>query len=226
MKPLATLLALALPALATAQEKITYDDHVRTIFEDKCFSCHNPDKAKGGLDLTSYGNTIAGGSSGQIALAGDPGNSKLYNVLTHAEEPVMPPKGDKLGDDKLDIVGKWLTGGLLETSSSTAKKAQKPAFAMTLDAPAGKPDGPPPMPGQLALEPEVVTARATVVADIATSPWAPVIAVTGQKQVLLHHSDSLELLGVLPYPEGFPMTLTFSRSGKLVVAGGGRHGKS
>ena len=77
---------------------------------------------------------------------------------------------------------------------------------MALDgAPVGKPDGPPPMPEKLVLplESVVVTPRATVIADIATSPWAPLIAVTGQKQVLLHHSETFEPLGVLVYFEGF-----------------------
>ena len=67
MRHLAPTLIVALTSAATAQEKITYDDHVRTIFEDKCFSCHNPDTAKGGLDLTSYGNTMAGGGAQRAA---------------------------------------------------------------------------------------------------------------------------------------------------------------
>src|SRR5438552_2202585 len=66
----------------------------------------------------------------------------------------------------------------------------------------------------------------TAVMALAASPWAPLVAVGGQKQVLLYHSDTLELLGVLPFPEGTPHVLKFSRNGSLLLAGGGRGGKS
>lgn len=46
--------AALLSVCAQAQEKLTYDDHIRPLLENKCFSCHNPDKKKGGLELTSY----------------------------------------------------------------------------------------------------------------------------------------------------------------------------
>jgi mono/diheme cytochrome c family protein len=226
----ATAGAFVLPAPTAADDaapKTTYDDHVRPVFESKCFSCHNPDKAKGGLDLTTYGAAMAGSSSGEIAVAGDPGGSTLYSVITHSAEPFMPPKGEKLDDASIETVARWLSGGLLESATSKAREAKKSPLAMALDGAPGKPDGPPPMPGDgLPLEPVVATAAANVVADLATSPWAPVVAATGQKQVLLYHAETLELLGVLAYPEGFPQSLAFSRSGKLLVAGGGRHGKS
>ncbi len=219
--------AFLLAGSLSAEDKVTYQDHVRPIFENKCFSCHNPDKAKGGLDLTTYSAALSGGGSGQVILSGEPGNSKIFNVITHAEEPVMPPKGEKMDGSDLDVIGKWLAGGLLDTSGSVAKKAEKPAFTMALgNVPTEKPEGPPPMPEHVPLEPVIVTASGNVVADIAVSPWAPLIAVTGQKQVLLHHAETLDLLGVLPYEEGFPIALSFSRNGSLILAGGGRPGKS
>ena len=45
---------VATTASAQETEKLTYDDHIRPLLENKCFSCHNPDKKKGGLELTSY----------------------------------------------------------------------------------------------------------------------------------------------------------------------------
>ncbi|MEM1296134.1 MAG: hypothetical protein AAGH89_12275, partial [Verrucomicrobiota bacterium] len=64
------------------------------------------------------------------------------------------------------------------------------------------------------------------VTAIAASPWAPLVAIGGQKQVILYNSDSYELLGILPFEEGFPETVSFSANGSLLVAGGGRGGKS
>ena len=67
---------------------------------------------------------------------------------------------------------------------------------------------------KLSLEPLVRTTRANALTALASSPWAPLVAVGGQKQVLLYHSDTLELLGVLPFPEGVPHVLKFSRNGR------------
>ena len=56
---------------------------------------------------------------------------------------------------------------------------------------------------------------------LATSPWAPVAAVAGQKQVLLFNMETFEVLGALPFPEGVAQVLRFSRNGSLLLAGGG-----
>src|SRR5207302_9522825 len=90
----------------------------------------------------------------------------------------------------------------------------------------GKPAVPPLPAKPLPLEPVVKTARANAITALASSPWAPLVALGGQKQVLLYNSDTLDLVGVLPFPEGVPYVLTFSRNGSLLLAGGGRGGKS
>ncbi len=59
---------------ANAEEKkppkVTYDDHVRIVFQQKCFSCHNQDKKSGDLDLTSYTALMQGGASGEVIEPG------------------------------------------------------------------------------------------------------------------------------------------------------------
>ncbi|MCP4849261.1 MAG: hypothetical protein GY899_15070 [Verrucomicrobiaceae bacterium] len=224
-----TFLALALTAIylpANAADKVTYDDHVRPIFADRCLNCHNPDKAKGGLDLTSYSSLLQGGSSGEIVNPGEPDSSRLFRSVTHAEEPFMPPKADKLSDMRIKVMRDWISGGLLENSGSKAK-AGKPAFKMELAKPStGKPEGPPPMPEHLVLAPAVTSARPATPSDVVSSPWAPLIALAVPRQVLLYNSNTLDLEGVLPFPEGSPSSLAFSRNGSLLIAGGGRGGKS
>ncbi|MEO1833310.1 MAG: c-type cytochrome domain-containing protein, partial [Akkermansiaceae bacterium] len=219
-------ISLVAVTLSGAADKITYDDHIFPIFESKCLNCHNPDKKKGDLDLSTYTGTMAGSSGGKIALSGDGGSSKLFTVTVHTEEPVMPPEGDKIAKKDADLIRTWIDGGLLENKGSKAKKRPKPAFTLG-SIPTGKrPEGPPPMPQDLLLEPVVTPTRSTVVADMDASPWAPLLAVTGQKQILLYHSDTLELIGVLPFPKGNPETISFHPSGKYLIAGGGIGGKS
>jgi hypothetical protein len=215
-------------AHAAEVKKITYDEHVLPIFRDKCIACHDPDKAKGGLTLNNYTKVMAGGSSGEVVKPGDPDGSRLFQVVAHKQQPFMPPKSDMISADQVEVIRQWIAGGVLENAGSTAKVVNKPKVDIGLAAVAkGKPEGPPPMPAQpLNLEPLVRTARPNAVTALATNPWSPLLAVGGQKQVLLYNGDTLDLLGILPFPEGFPQVLKFSRNGSLLLAGGGRGGKS
>ncbi len=222
------LLFSGLQALAAAEEpaKVTFADDVFPILDNKCLSCHNTDEAKGGLDLASFGATMTGGSGGAVVVSGDPKSSRLHTLAAHTEEPIMPPKGTKATDEELKVIAAWIAGGLLETRNSKAKKADKPKVDLNSISSTGKPEGPPAMPEHLILEPSVVTERPNSVPALAHSPWAPILAVAGQKQILLYHSSDYDLLGVLPYPEGFPQTLSFSPNGAYLFCGGGRGGKS
>ena len=222
------LLALAAPVLAQEakpaekEEKITYDDHVLPIFREKCGSCHNSNDKKGDLVLDSYAATMTGGASGEIVRAdGDASQSQLYMVIAHLSEPVMPPGQPKLPDAQLEIVRKWIEGGALENSGSKAKP-KKAAMVAKVDVSTERPAGPPPMPENLSLEPVLVSPRPNGVTALAVGPWSPLIAVSGHKQVLLYDTRTLELAGVLPFPEGQPHILKFSRNGQLLLAGGGR----
>jgi hypothetical protein len=138
----------------------------------------------------------------------------------------MPPKS-KLSDKEISTIRQWITGGLLQGAGSKALAANKPTVDLTLKGAAiGKPEGPPPMPGALSVEPFVRATHGTPLSAIASSPWAPVVALAGARQVVLYHSGDLEFLGVLPFSEGTLCDLKFSRNGKLLLASGGRGGHS
>ncbi|MGL5019166.1 MAG: c-type cytochrome domain-containing protein, partial [Luteolibacter sp.] len=217
---------LVVPSLAIAEEKTSFDDHVFPIFQHSCLNCHNPDKTKGGLDLSSFTSALKGSSGGKIVEPGEIG-SPLIASVQHTGEYKMPPEGDKLSAEQIAVLIRWIQGGLLENKSSAARKPTKPKFESTLRSdPAAKPDGPPPMPEHLLLEPTVVTSRPSSIHAIAASPWAPLLAVTGQRQVLLHHTESLELIGILPFPEGEPTALAFTPDSRYLIVGGGVAGKS
>ncbi len=226
--PLSAALILLSGSLSAAEdeEKVTFADDVLPILEDKCVNCHNPDESKGGLDLSSYSAALAGGSGGDVAVSEDPSGSRIYSLAAHLEEPFMPPKGSPTDEKELIVISNWIAGGLLETKSSTARKSDKPKIDFDSISATGKPEGPPAMPEHLILEPAVLTERPNSVPALAHSPWAPIVAVAGQKQVLLFHSEDFDLLGVLPYPEGFPQALSFSPNGAYLSCGGGRAGKS
>ena len=78
------------------------------------------------------------------------------------------------------------------------------------------------MPEGVFRQPAVYTQRPGAITALAASPWAPLVAIAGQRQIVLYNTDSAELAGVLPFPEGIPYSLHFSRSGRLLLAGGGK----
>lgn len=225
----AVMIGLGLTAAAGAADKKTnYEEHVLPVLRAHCGSCHNANKTKGDVNVLSYGAIMKGGSSGAIVEAGNADGSKLFKVTAHTEEPKMPPSGTKIPDADLGILKAWINDGLIENPSGKAKTSNKPKMNLAL-APGqtGKPTGPVAEPkGDWLMEPFIKTARSYMPYSMATSPWAPLVAVGGQKQVLIFNSNTFDLVGVLPFPEGAPNVVKFSRNGSLLLAGGGQAGKS
>ena len=92
---------------AADPKKTTYDEHVAPLLRDKCFACHNPDKKSGGLILNSYGAFMQA-TGDRVVVPGDPEKSSLFLAVTHRAEPFMPPKGDKLPAEQLELIRKWI----------------------------------------------------------------------------------------------------------------------
>lgn len=223
-------LALFLAPGARAQDaapKTTFADHVAPIFAAKCNACHNNDKKKGGLVLDAYSAVMQGGASGAVVEPGDPDNSRLFLLVAHQEQPAMPPMAPRMPDAEIETIRKWIADGAPETSGSVVAVKAKPKMEFKLDpASVGKPSGEPAMPRSLSTEPVLTSARPPAVRGLAHSPWAPLAAVGGHRQVLLYDSQTRRLLGVLPFPEGNVEVLRFTRDGDLLLAGGGRGGQS
>ena len=173
--------------------------------------------------MDSYGALFEGGASGEVVYDdGDADSSRLWQLMSHEDEPVMPPSADRIADDKLSLVRRWLEQGAPENSGSkiAKPKANKLTFVATGG---GRPEGGGAMPGDIPQPTVVFTDRPAAVTAIAASPWAPLVAVAGQRQIVIYHADNAALLGVLPYPAGVPQSLRFSGDGAYLIAGGGRH---
>jgi WD40 repeat protein len=206
-------------------EKVTYKDHIQPIFRARCGSCHNGNDRKGGLIVDDYAGLMAGGSSGASVEAGDLGNSYLWSLVTHESEPKMPPNADKLPEAELALIKKWIEGGVLETSSSTVKMSNKPSLAK-VEIKVGQRPEQVAMPAGYLGDPVTQATQANAVTALACSPWAPLVAVSGHRQVTLLNSQTQQVLGVLPFPEGQPEIIRFSSLGDLLLVGGGRGGAS
>jgi WD40 repeat protein len=217
-------LALAAPAQDAAKPKPNFKDHVEPILRAKCNGCHNGDAKKGGLSTESFATLMQGGGSGEALVEpGDPDNSRLYLLVAHEEEPKMPPNAAKLPDADLATLKAWIAAGAPETSGSVVAMKEKPKLDFKLDPAAmGKPQGPPAMPEGVLTEVVTPSPRPNAITALAASPWAPLVAVAGHKQILLYNTQTRHLGAVLPFPEGDVYSLKFSRDGAILLAGGGR----
>ena len=103
----ALFLGIALPG-AAAGAKLNYADHVRPIFREHCFNCHNQNKATNDLALDSYERLRKGGASGQAITPGDLDNSYLYAAgdpqgsAVHAAEDRQTRCGQAGRDQAMD----------------------------------------------------------------------------------------------------------------------------
>ncbi|NKI26553.1 hypothetical protein HCG49_08250 [Arenibacter sp. 6A1] len=109
---------LALP-IEKRQEKIPenpviYTDIVTRILDDKCVSCHNPNKQKGELLMTNLVELFKGGKNGNTLIPGAPEKSELIKRLhlPMEDEQHMPPDGKPpLTDNEIAILERWIAIG-------------------------------------------------------------------------------------------------------------------
>ncbi len=97
---------------------IVYKDVVFRILDDKCASCHNPNKQKGELVMTSFDKLLQGGENGPILKAGKPEDSEMIKRLhlPLEDEEHMPPEGKSpLQDNEIAILEQWIALGASDT---------------------------------------------------------------------------------------------------------------
>jgi uncharacterized membrane protein len=95
-------------------EAVVYEDMIQPIFNDKCIGCHNPNKRKGALLLTSYKELLKGGENGLVLLPGNADSSVLFNLLLLPanDDRHMPPEGKPQPDaGEIAIIKWWISAG-------------------------------------------------------------------------------------------------------------------
>lgn len=205
---------------------VNYEQHVKPILIENCVTCHNPDKARGGLIVDSFGTLMEGGSSGEVLSAGDPDGSRLWLLLNHEEKPHMPWKQPKLADAQLKVIRTWIEQGVLANADSKPQKVARAGMAPVDAVPSPRvASGGAPLPVTAPKQLAAPTARPTAAVALAASPVAPLLAVCGTRQIVLYHAETRAIVAVLPYPEGTVRRLQFTADGLWLLAAGGTAGK-
>jgi hypothetical protein len=109
------------PGQASDSTRIDYDLQIRPILAARCLECHNQDKRKGGLSLTTYADVLEGGRSGAALRPGSAGGSLVVQRIRGEIKPQMPMGRSPLGDSEIAMIGLWIDQG------ARAKPAAPPA---------------------------------------------------------------------------------------------------
>ena len=101
-------------ANASAALATFFAGRVQPILEDKCVSCHNPNKHKAGFRMDSFEQLMRGSKHGPVIRPGDPQHSELYRRITLApdDKDFMPKDGKpRLTADEVKVIELWLSAG-------------------------------------------------------------------------------------------------------------------
>jgi WD40 repeat protein len=181
----------AIPLLA-AQEPPSYVRDVRPILDKSCTSCHQPASKQSDLDLTTYAGFQAGGRRGPAFAAGSPEQSLVLQFITAALTPPMPFGQPPLAATEIAAIREWIKAGARDDSPSETASSEPAVYH----------------------QPPVITA-------LRFSPDGQTLAVSGNREVLLHRADGSGLVKRLPGKADRILSIAFSPDGSLMIAGGG-----
>ena len=100
---------------------VDFAKQILPVLEKKCLDCHKAPheedgrvkKPKGGLRLDAAWAMLKGGEIGPALVPGDVAKSYLLEVvsLPKDDDMFMPPKGDPLTVDEIQLLKEWIAGG-------------------------------------------------------------------------------------------------------------------
>ncbi len=121
---------------------ISFHDHIFPILEERCLDCHGEPYVqrgrtihpKAGLALDTYEAVLKGNLDGAIIDRGDHEESTLYVVITldPDDSEIMPPKGDPLSAEEVELFKKWIDEGAKEYPSDVFEKPKEEKVAVSL----------------------------------------------------------------------------------------------
>ena len=95
------------------------------IVEARCATCHPARGGQAGLSLVTKAGMLRGGKSGPAIVPGDPAASLLLAKVS-GNPPLMPPVGERLTADEIDLVRRWIAEGAAGEATSDGAPGEHP----------------------------------------------------------------------------------------------------
>ncbi len=184
--------------------KISYSKQVRPLLQANCYGCHQPAKAKGSYQMTSWAGLLRGGESESPAVV--PGDSEKSNLLEmiepHDGKAEMPQGRPALAASDRDLIRRWIAEGAEDDSPKSGVLGQR--VGQSFD------ESHPP-----------VYFRGPVVTSLDFSPDGTLLALAGFHEAILWKADGSTRVARLVGMSDRIETVRFSSDGrKLLVVGG------
>ena len=90
-----------------------FRQQVSRVLLKNCVNCHGGNDTESEFDLTTREGLLKGGADGKdkTVIPGDAKRSRLYKLITHADEPKMPEEAAKLSDTEIGHIARWIDLG-------------------------------------------------------------------------------------------------------------------
>jgi len=165
------------------------------LLKANCFSCHNPDKKKGELDLTTREALLRGGEEGKVVVPGKAAASRLVQTLQSGADVHMPPK-DQLSPRAIAALEEWVNKGVKWDAAALEDRPGPKVEQLKNIAPS--------------YEPSLA---------VALSPDGKILAVGRANRVTVHDiADKNKILGVLEGHRDSVRALEWSPDGNWLAS--------
>jgi dipeptidyl aminopeptidase/acylaminoacyl peptidase len=169
-----------------------FTSDVRPLLQKHCQGCHQPASKASDLDLTSFAALLKGGKRGPAVIPGKPDDSLAIRYLTGAMQPRMPMGQPPLKTEEIEAFRAWINDGAKDDS-----------------------------PVEVSRTGPIVYSQPPVITALRFSPDGSTIAVSGNREVLVHKADGSAIVRRLAGKAERILSLAFSKDGSLLIAGGG-----
>ena len=124
-KMLCHLLVCFYISLTAYSENNLFESTIAPILETKCIGCHNTEKAKGKVSVSSFEEMFNGKK--KLIVKGDPHKSLLFKVIIpeDGEKAEMPEDGDSLSKSETESIKKWIESGAHWPAGRVLKERSK-----------------------------------------------------------------------------------------------------
>src|SRR5947209_18064690 len=100
---------VTLPVWADTAKKIDFAHDIVPLIKKHCGECHTNGKRKGSLSLDTRESIL----KAKIAVPGKSSDSELLKRITSDDpDERMPPKGNRLSANEVDLIKAWIDQGL------------------------------------------------------------------------------------------------------------------